>query len=69
MVCGLTCSIRSLRTTTLPPAGRVGTARSASYITRGFADQYEAVDINGLRQIFLVIPPGTGESPAATSRW
>jgi hypothetical protein len=33
---------------------------SASYITRGYADHYKAVDINGLRQIFLLIPPGTG---------
>jgi alpha-L-rhamnosidase len=34
---------------------------SASYTTRGRADHYKAVDINGLRQIFLLIPPGTGQ--------
>jgi hypothetical protein len=44
-------------------AGRVASAprSSASYITRGFADHYKAVDINGLRQIFLMIPPGGGQ--------
>jgi alpha-L-rhamnosidase len=44
-------------------AGPVASAprSSASYITRGFADNYKAVDINGLRQIFLMIPPGAGE--------
>ena len=44
-------------------AGPVDSAprSSASYITRGFADHYTAVDINGLRQIFLMIPPGAGE--------
>ena len=44
-------------------AGPVDSAprSSASYITRGFADHYKAVDINGLRQIFLMIPPGAGE--------
>jgi hypothetical protein len=44
-------------------AGPVASAprSSASYITRGFADHYKAVDINGLRQIFLMIPPGAGE--------
>jgi hypothetical protein len=44
-------------------AGPVASAArsSASYITRGFADHYEAVDINGLRQVFLMIPPGAGE--------
>jgi Bacterial alpha-L-rhamnosidase 6 hairpin glycosidase domain len=44
-------------------AGPVDSAprSSASYITRGFADHHKAVDINGLRQIFLMIPPGAGE--------
>jgi hypothetical protein len=44
-------------------AGPVASAprSSASYITRGFADNYKAVDINGLRQVFLMIPPGAGE--------
>ena len=44
-------------------AGPVASAprSSASYITRGFADHYKAVDINGLRQVFLMIPPGAGE--------
>ncbi len=44
-------------------AGPVDSAprSSASYITRGSADHYKAVDINGLRQIFLMIPPGAGE--------
>jgi len=44
-------------------AGPVDSAprSSASDITRGFADHYTAVDINGLRQIFLMIPPGAGE--------
>jgi alpha-L-rhamnosidase len=46
-----------------PVAGPVDSAprSSASYITRGFADHYKAVDINGLRQILLMIPPGAGE--------
>ena len=41
-------------------AGPVASAprSSASYVTRGFADHYKAVDVNGLRQIFLMIPPG-----------
>lgn len=34
---------------------------SASYTTRGIDDRYKAVDINGLRKITLVVPPGTGE--------
>ena len=44
-------------------AGPVDSAprSSASYVTRGSADRYKAVDINGLRQIFLMIPPGAGE--------
>ncbi|MFF5289749.1 alpha-L-rhamnosidase-related protein [Paractinoplanes globisporus] len=44
-------------------AGPVASAprSSASYVTRGFADRYRAVDLNGLRQLFLLIPPGTGE--------
>ncbi|HEY5846623.1 MAG TPA: hypothetical protein VIT42_07520, partial [Microlunatus sp.] len=44
-------------------AGPVASAprSSASYITRGVADHYKAVDVNGLRQIFLLIPPGTGD--------
>ena len=44
-------------------AGPVDSAprSSASYTTRGSADHYKAVDINGLRQIFLMIPPGAGE--------
>ena len=44
-------------------AGPVDSAprSSASYVTRGFADHYKAVDISGLRQIFLMIPPGAGE--------
>ena len=44
-------------------AGPVASAprSSASYTTRGFADHYKAVDINGLRQIFLMVPPGDGE--------
>jgi alpha-L-rhamnosidase len=44
-------------------AGPVASAprSSASYTTRGFADHYKARDINGLRQIFLMIPPGVGE--------
>jgi hypothetical protein len=43
-------------------AGPVDSAprSSASYVTRGYADHYKAVDVNGLRQIFLLIPPGTG---------
>jgi alpha-L-rhamnosidase len=43
-------------------AGPVDSAprSSASYITRGHADHYQAIDINGLRQLFLLIPPGTG---------
>ena len=42
-------------------AGPVDSAprSSASYTTRGSADHYKAVDINGLRQIFLMIPPGS----------
>src|SRR5215212_98636 len=46
-----------------PVAGPVASAprSSASYTTRGFADRYKAVDINGLRQIFVMVPPGTGE--------
>src|SRR5215213_6120641 len=51
VVCGSTFSTKSLRTTTRSPA------RS----TPGPADHYKAVDINGLRQIFLMIPPGAGE--------
>jgi alpha-L-rhamnosidase len=48
-------------------AGPVDSAprSSASYTTRGFADHYKAVDINGLRQIFLMIP---ARSPSATLR-
>ena len=44
-------------------AGPVDSAprSSASYITRGTADHFKAVDINGLRQIILLIPPGTGD--------
>src|SRR5829696_98526 len=44
-------------------AGPVDSAprSSASYITSGSADHYKAVDINGLRQIFLMIPPGAGK--------
>jgi alpha-L-rhamnosidase len=44
-------------------AGPVDSAprSSASYITRGTDDHYKAVDVNGLRQIFLLIPPGTGD--------
>jgi alpha-L-rhamnosidase len=44
-------------------AGPVDSAprSSASYTTRGTADHYKAVDINGLRQIFLMIPSGAGE--------
>jgi hypothetical protein len=34
---------------------------SASYTTRGSADHYKAVDLNGLRQIFLLVPPGEGD--------
>jgi hypothetical protein len=51
-------------------AGPVASAprSSASYITRGFADHYKAVDINGLRQIFLMIPREPGRSPSATLR-
>ncbi|GIE95251.1 alpha-L-rhamnosidase-related protein [Paractinoplanes rishiriensis] len=33
---------------------------SASYITRGSADHYQAIDLNGLRQLFLLIPAGSG---------
>jgi alpha-L-rhamnosidase len=48
-------------------AGPVDSAprSSASYTTRGSADHYKAVDINGLRQIFLMIPPGAGEVTVA----
>ncbi len=44
-------------------AGPVDSAprSSASYTTRGYADHYKAVDLNGLRQIFVMVPPGSGE--------
>ncbi|MEV6304367.1 alpha-L-rhamnosidase N-terminal domain-containing protein [Actinoplanes sp. NPDC051861] len=43
-------------------AGPVDSAprSSATYVTRGHADHYRAVDVNGLRQLFLMIPAGTG---------
>ncbi|MGC3993618.1 MAG: alpha-L-rhamnosidase N-terminal domain-containing protein [Propionicimonas sp.] len=31
----------------------------ASYTTRGSADRYRALEVNGLRQLFLLVPPGT----------
>ena len=34
---------------------------SASYITRGRADRYRAVDVSGLRKLTVLVPPGTGE--------
>lgn len=42
-----------------PAAGPVQSAprASASYVTRGRTDQYKAIDINGLRRIFLLVPP------------
>jgi len=44
-------------------AGPVDSAprSSAGYVTRGSADRYRAVDVNGLRQIFLMIPAGEGQ--------
>ncbi|MFE3033068.1 alpha-L-rhamnosidase N-terminal domain-containing protein [Streptomyces canus] len=42
---------------------------SASYITRGHADRYKALDINGFRRIFLLVPPPTeGEAREVTIR-
>ncbi|MGW2287091.1 alpha-L-rhamnosidase-related protein [Streptomyces phaeochromogenes] len=42
-----------------PPAGPLESAprASASYTTRGHGDQYKSIDVNGLRRIFLLIPP------------
>lgn len=34
---------------------------SASYTARGWNDRYKAIDINGLRRISLLLPPGEGE--------
>lgn len=39
------------------PRGRAGGVRAARYTTRGHGDQYKAIDVNGLRRIFLHIPP------------
>lgn len=34
---------------------------SASYVTRGRADRYRAIDVSGLRKLTVLVPPGTGE--------
>ena len=46
-----------------PATGPVQSAprASASYTTRGRDDRYRAVDVNGLRRIAVLIPPGTGD--------
>ena len=51
-------------------AGPVDSAprSSASYTTRGFADHYKAVDINGLRKISLHDPAGSRRSHRPRNR-
>jgi len=54
-----------------PAAGPVASAprAGASYTTRGQADRYKAIDINGLRRIFLLIPSATeGDAGDVTIR-
>ncbi|QYX76626.1 alpha-L-rhamnosidase-related protein [Streptomyces akebiae] len=54
-----------------PAAGPVESAprASASYVTRGHSDRYKAVDVNGLRRIFLHIPSATeGDAREVTVR-
>lgn len=54
-----------------PETGPVESAprASASYTTRGREDRYKAVDVNGLRRIFLLIPPSTeGDADEITVR-
>jgi hypothetical protein len=54
-----------------PATGPVQSAprASASYTTRGRADRYQAIDINGLRRVFLLVPPATaGDAGPVTVR-